>query len=141
MLIVLLLTTYWTPPPYVYTATVADRRHMSVEVASYIHDPSESNRFGTLSVEIGAAAIDWPFALADWRSADGKRRGQVSFVYICDHWNVSAVSVTKPMTVSEIIHGFGKTPRDKAMQLISKLNRLEGLQIAFLEPATPVQGC
>ena len=132
---------YPTPPPFAYTASVADRTRMSVEVASYIHDPGVPNAFKSTSVEIGATAIDWPFALADWRSADGKRHGQVSFFHMCDSWNVGAVSVNRPLTVTELTHSYGRMSEDKAAQLISKLDRLEVQQLTFLKPAKPIQGC
>ena len=141
MLIALLVTTYSTPPPYATTASVADRTRISVAVASYVHDPSGSNKFKSLDVEIGATAIDWPYALADWKSADGKRSGQVLFFHICDDWGVAAVSLTTPLTLDELTHSVGRMTKDTGSQLISKLNELEGQRIAFLKPATPVQGC
>lgn len=141
MLVALLLTTHSTPPPYAITASVEDRTRMSVAVASYIHDPSESNMFKSSAVEIGATAIDWPYALADWKSADGTRSGQVLFFHICDAWNVATVSMMRQITLDELTHSIGRMTRDKGKQLISKLDELGGQRIAFLKPATPVQGC
>ena len=140
MLIALLVTTYATPPPYATTASVEDRTRMSVAVASYIHDPSESNMFKSSAVEIGATAIDWPYALADWKSADGKRTGQVLFFHICGDWGVAVVSL-RPLTLDELTHSAGRMTKDKGSQLISKLDELEGQRIAYLKPAEPIQGC
>ena len=57
-------------------ASADERSYMAVEVANYIHDVHNrafhAGSFeGATAVEIGAAVIEQPGALADWRSETG----------------------------------------------------------------------
>jgi hypothetical protein len=123
-----------------------DRIAMSVEVANYIHDPygvgSHPNAFGGSSkIEIGSAAIEWPYALADWRSTDGKYRGQIAFWYMCDHWNVGPITIGRRMSPKELV---AMRPGDKEpvpAALIAELQKLEARHVAFIQPAHPTKGC
>jgi hypothetical protein len=128
-------------------ASDADRKGMSVEIATYIYNPYHDERHpnafgGSTRIEIGAADIEESphgrYALADWRSADGKRWGQVGFLYACDHWSIGPITVDRHMTQRELAAwGQEKT----ATKLIAGLDQLEQQHIAFVPPSQPTNGC
>ncbi|GEM_PF-4565671 len=132
-------------------ATLRERAAMSQSVADYVHDPGmgvyHTNPFKTNSVEIGAAVVETSsdplsysrFALADWRSQDASSHGQVFFRYLCDHWNVTSVSIGRPLTFQEILAA--RTPKTVAENLVAGLAGLESQQVAYLEPAVPGLSC
>jgi hypothetical protein len=91
ILLCVLLGAVTISPVIAAQATVEQRLRMSVEIASYIRDFGKRNEFHTERVDLGPTAIEGNWALADWRSDDGKLHGQVSFAYICDHWNLEKV--------------------------------------------------
>jgi len=123
-------------------ASVETRVRLSETVASYIHDYPKSNGFQTNLVEIGAAATDGQFALADWRSVDGKPHGQVAFYYLCDHWNLGKISMGSPLSVQDLVGvGFSAVPRAVASKLVSDLRALEVEHIAYLKPAKATGSC
>jgi len=118
-------------------ATVQQRMSLSVSVADYIH-PGKSNPFKTDAVELGAAAIEGRFALADWRSADRSAHGQVSFYTVCDQWYVGIVSMGRPLTAQNLVGPpqlESSVPSAIASKLVSELAQLEDLHIEYLKPA------
>lgn len=78
-------------PTYAAQAALQERTQMSISIADYIRDVGKPNPFKTHLVELGAATVEGHWALADWRSPDGKVHGRISFFYLCDHWNVGKV--------------------------------------------------
>ncbi len=129
------------------TASDQERAYMAIEVANYIHYPHDrafkAGSFnGASAVEIGAAAIEQPGALADWRAAKGSGHGQVAFLYVCDHWNVLKVSNGVPLRAEQIVvqQPFPIT-KSKANSLVAELARLEDNNVTFLKPARPRAGC
>jgi hypothetical protein len=128
-------------------ASKDERARMSVEVANYIHDTREpafaaGSFHGTTAVEIGAAVIEMPGALADWRAANGAGHGQVAFLYVCDHWNVLKISNGVPLRPDQIVvkQPFPIT-RPMANKLVAELGQLDTSNVAFLKPAKAHQGC
>ena len=139
-------------------ASTKDRSEMSVEVATYLHDPyhdgsDHPNAFGgSTKIEIGAVDVEeghfklsgydvgYRYALADWRSADGKRWGQVAFRYECDHWNIGPIAVGRRMTVADLI-AMTRENKNEATKLIADLQPLEERHIAFMPPSQPANGC
>jgi hypothetical protein len=120
-------------------ASVRDRMLMSGSASDAIY------KFKTSDVEIGAAVTGGQFgqyALAEWRSARGKLHGQVSFFYICDHWNVGKVSTGRPFRARDLVGngGFG-IPGATASKLVAELKQLDDQHIAYLKPARAAGGC
>jgi hypothetical protein len=119
---------------------------MALEVANYIHDVNPAFHAGSFDgargVEIGAAVIEQPGALADWRGANGKGRGQVAFLYVCDHWNVLKISNGMPLHPEEIVvqQPFPIT-KSVAQKLVAELAALETKNVDFLKPVRPHPGC
>jgi hypothetical protein len=147
----LLLVAVIKLPANAEQASLQDRLGMSASVADYIHDHDygKSNPFQTDAVEIGAAAIEahhsaeeyTRYALADWRSADGKGHGQVLFSYLCDHWNIEAVSIGRPFSAQRLVEEAKRLPAATASKLVAQVVQLEKLNIAYLKPAHPGISC
>jgi len=135
-----MLVAIFISPANATLASIQDRMRMSVSIADYIHD-SLSNSFKTDDVELGPAAVERNFALADWRSADGKLHGQVSFFYLCDHWNVGQVSTGRPLRAQDLIappksvRQIGSIPAKIASKLAAELAQLELRHVTYLKPA------
>jgi hypothetical protein len=146
-----MLVVVFISPANASQASIQDRMGMSQSVADYIHnrDYGKSNPFNTNTVEIGAAAIEahhsaeeyTRYALADWRSADGKVHGQVLFYYLCDHWNIEAVSSGRPFSAQGLIEQAKRLPAATASKLVDQVVQLEKLSIAYLKPAHPGFSC
>lgn len=128
-------------------ASKDERARMGVQVANYIHDTREpafhAGSFnGATAVEIGAAVIEMPGALADWRAANGSGHGQVAFLYVCDHWNVLKISNGVRLRPDQIVvkQPFPIT-RPVADKLVAELAQLDTANVTFLKPAKAHQGC
>jgi hypothetical protein len=135
------------PPSMAKEASDRDREQMSIEIANYIHDPygveSHPNAFGGgHRIAVGAAIVQGTYALADWRSADGKHWGQVAFFYMCDNWNIGPITNTRRMSVREL-SAMTRSAHDKAVpaKLIAELTVLENRRIALMPPSRPMRGC
>lgn len=138
---IILIISVW--PAVARLATVHERAELSVTIASYLHnrDYGKSNPFGTGAVEVGAAVIESRFALADWKSADGKEQGQVVFFYACDSWNVGKVT-RSPFQAQDLTgHYQGDLTKEDAAKLVAELKWAEGQSIGYLKPAKPTTGC
>jgi hypothetical protein len=127
-------------------ASADERSRMAVEVANYIHDLNPAFHAGSFdgarAVEIGAAVIEQPGALADWRGENGKGHGQVAFLYVCDHWNVLKVSNGVPLRPEQIVvqQPFPIT-KSVAKKLVAELAALETKNVVFLKAVPPHPGC
>jgi hypothetical protein len=139
-------------------ASDTDRRQMSVDVATYLHDPYHVDNDhprafgGSTKIEIGAVDVEEQtfhvqglehydrYALADWRSRDGKHWGQVSFYYTCDHWGLSAITIGHRMTLAQLL-GMPEERTTTAAKLIAELPNLEQQRFAFIPPSQPENGC
>jgi hypothetical protein len=126
-------------------ASVQERTGMSQSVADYIEDvkvgdmKADGALKGVRAVEIAAAAIEWPWALADWRSADGTAHGQILFRYMCDHWNVRKVS-REAFAQNQHLTALG-VPEPSAIKLISEIAAAETHHVAYLMPSRAGVGC
>lgn len=138
VLVVLSSAPVWAAPARSWTdvvpATIQDRARMAQEIADDVHYDGKSNVFKTDAVELGAAAIEGNTALADWRSADRTKHGQVYFFYICDHWNVGKVSIGRPLTARELETNHYSAHAVDTTKLIAELKKLESHGIAYLNP-------
>jgi hypothetical protein len=147
IVVLVMLVVVSISPANAARASVKDRMRMSVSISDYIHyhDRGKSNAFKTDAVEVGAAAIEGQFALADWRSADGRARGQVLFFYVCDDWNVGAISTGRPLSIAMVrmqspflaAHLTEKI----ASKLAAEVTRLEVQHVAYLKPTHPRPTC
>lgn len=72
---------------YVAVLPVGARNATHNELLAFSREAANDSRLG--SVEIGGGYVEGGWAVASWRSVDGKRRGQAVFFYICDHWNLA----------------------------------------------------
>lgn len=123
-------------------ASIGDRIRMSEEIANYIHGSGRSNAFKAGAVELGPATVEGNFALADWRSADRKRHGQVSFFYACDHWNVGKISVGRPFQAKDLVSkDLSNVSLKTAAKLLADLKQLENQHVAYLKPAHDEGSC
>jgi hypothetical protein len=128
-------------------ASADERARMALEVANYIHYPHDrafkAGSFnGATAVEIGAAVIEQPGGLADWRAASGKGHGQVALLYVCDHWNVLKISNGVPLRPQQIVVELPfPITRPVADKLVAELGQIETKNVAFLKPARPHPGC
>jgi hypothetical protein len=135
----LLLAAVCISPAYGAVASLGERTDISRSISAELSREyyKEANPFGTNAVEIGATviAVDFYHALADWRSADGKRHGQVFLTTKgCSLWYFDEVSVGKPLTAQELISPI--TPPKIATELVAELNKLEAEHVAYLKPVT-----
>jgi hypothetical protein len=131
-------------PASAVTANAQTRQRLAITISDYIadHDYGKSNPFKTNAVEIGAAAKEGNYALADWRSPDGKLQGQVSFFYACDGWNVGVVTADRPLEVKDLTgNSFGQMPDDVASKLVTDVAQFASLRVAYLKPAPAGPRC
>ena len=124
--------------------SVDDRKSMSASISNCIHDRevgcSNPNPFKTSSVAVGAAVeVEHYFALADWQSTDGTKRGQVYlWTKGCQIWSVGPVSIGRPLRPEELIaalHHGPITPRSfkqVAAELVDELARVDAQKVAYL---------
>ena len=123
-------------------ASVEERTRMSVSIAAYIHDFGRSSDFKTDAVELGPTAVVGNSALADWRSVDGKRHGQISFFYLCDHWNVGKISTGQPLQAKDLVgQGLSNMSTKTATKLLADLKQFEKQHVAYLKPAHNEGSC
>jgi hypothetical protein len=142
VLISMLLAIFSASPCDAAQASLHDRSRMSVAIADYIRDAGKSNDFKTDLVKLGPTVVEGNWALADWQSEDGKRRGQVSFFYVCDSWSVGKVELAQPFRVRDLTgHHFGDVPEKTAAKLVTDLKQVEKLHVAYLKPAHAELGC
>jgi hypothetical protein len=127
--------------------SIAERSQLAASIAAYIKDGDyrqsrgQANPFQSSVVEIGAAVIVWPFALANWRTPGGSVHGQVSFFYFCDHWNVGVVE-RRRIRSTELISSMAPKPltASAATALTAELAAAEASPSAYLK-ATANAGC
>lgn len=139
----LLVLVISTSPAAAHKASIDDRKSMSASISNCIHDRDFGcvpNPFKTNSVNIGAAVIvDDYLALADWRSTDGTRSGQVALWTMgCQIWNVGRVSIGRALRQDELLNVIGHSPvkprstSRTATELVDELAQVEAQKIAYL---------
>ena len=126
-------------------ATVEERQSISHSISDCIRDRSERcAAFKTTSVKIGvtveSSEADW-LALADWKSSDGKKAGQVFLsTKGCGIWDVDVVSFGRPLTSKEIYAFLTRWPvvsppqraKRVTLELTSELARIDARSVAYL---------
>lgn len=144
ILIAVLLLVVAISPALADKASVEDRMGMSASISNCIHDRVRgcaTNPFKTISVEIGAAVLTLRYgvALADWKSADGTKRGQVFLsTKGCQLWNVGPVSVGRALSSDELSAYLGEhlswvqSPKQVATNLVRDLAQIDAQNVAYL---------
>jgi hypothetical protein len=144
ILIALLLLIISISPAFADKASVEDRQFMSASISNCMHDCefgcSNPNPFKTTSVKIGAAVvIQYYFALADWKSTDGTKRGQ-AFLSTngCQIWSVGPVSIGHALHpeeltayISERLSGL-RASKQVATKLVDELAQVEAQNVVYL---------
>ena len=72
---------------YVAALPAGARNATHNELLAFSREAANDSQLG--SVEIGGGYVEGYWAIASWRSVDGKRRGQAVFFHVCDHWNLA----------------------------------------------------
>lgn|SRR5271165_1715514 len=72
-----------------------------------------------IAVRVAAVAVQGPWALADWKSADGRTRGRALLRYSCFQWNVEHEGFGNVMNTSYLISQ--GVPSGRAKQLIADI--------------------
>lgn len=133
-----------TAPAFADKASVEDRMGMSGSISNCIHDRDygcSTNPFKTSSVEIGAAVflLRYGVALADWKSTDGTKRGQVFLsTKGCQVWTVGPVSIERALRSDELSAYLGEhliwvpSPKQVATKLVDELAQLDARNVAYL---------
>jgi hypothetical protein len=124
---------------YAAQASTEERTRIAGAVADYIHDSGKANAFRSSVVELGATAIEWPWALAAWRSTDRTVHGEVLLKYMCDQWNVHDLS-TGILTQAQRLTLQG-VPAAVATKLVADLEELAGTHVAYVKASRPRIGC
>lgn len=131
-----MLIAVFIAPAYATQASLQDRTRMSISIADYIVDVGKPNPFKTDLVELGAATIEEHWALADWKSSDGKVHGRVLFYHLCDHWNVGKVVTAQGLRARDFVgQGIPGLPSETAAKLVAELSQLENQYLVYLKPA------
>ena len=125
-----------TRPVYSATASIADRARIATAIATEIRD-NGPGIFRTKGVELGPAAIERPWAIADWRSVDGNVKGQVILVYRCDQWNVRGI-IAGAFNSQEL--AARSVPPVKVTQLLADLSELKR-EVAYTKIGRPGLSC
>lgn len=121
---------------YAATASTAEHARLATAVANAIRD-NGPGIFRTRDVDLGPAAIELPWAIADWRSVEGNSKGQVIFRYFCDSWNVAGIA---PGTFNAQELAARGVPPDKATRLLADLSR-SAHDVAYTKIGQPGLGC
>ena len=142
ILITALLLVVTTVPALADKASVEDREYISASISNCIHrrDPGCSpNPFKTNSVEVGATVEIQMIALADWKSTDGTKHGQVFLsTKGCQLWYVGLVSIERALRPEELTASMGgylsepRLTKQVAKELVDELAQIEAQNIAYL---------
>lgn len=138
-LLILLLATVTLPA----SARPATHR----ELVAFSRESANDSRLG--SVDIGSGFVEsdsaWSWAIATWRSGDGRRHGQALFFYMCDHWNLTEVT-TGVFTKSQLLRvSYEMASMTVSPKLAPKLAadsiELQHTRTAYLPPSRPTATC
>jgi hypothetical protein len=94
------------------------------------------------SVEIGGGYVEGSWAIASWRSVDGKRRGQAVFYHMCDHWNLAQTKEgTFTKSALSRLHRAQPLTARIAAQLAADSTELQRTHTAYLPPSHRTPTC
>jgi hypothetical protein len=116
------------------------RKATHSELLAFSREAANDSQLG--SVEIGGGYVEGSWAVASWRSVDGKRRGQALFFHICDHWNL-AETREGAFTKSGLsrLHRVQPLPPQIAAQLEADSIELQRIHTAYLPPSHRTPTC
>ena len=126
--------------PYVAAMPAGAREATHSELLAFSREAANDSRLGR--VEIGGGYVEGGWAVASWRSADGKRRGQAVFFHLCDHWNLAetkAGAFTRS-DLSRLPRLQPLTPTIAAWLEADSIN-LQRIHTAYLPPAQRTPTC
>jgi hypothetical protein len=110
------------------------------ELLAFSREAANDSKLG--SVEIGGGYVEGSWAVASWRSVDGKRRGQAVFFHLCDHWNLAETraGVFTKSGLSRLHRVQPLTPKIAA-QLEADSIKLQRTHTAYLPPSRRTPTC
>lgn len=125
---------------YVAALPVGARNATHNELLAFSREVANDSRLG--SVEIGGGYVEGSWAVASWRSADGKRRGQAAFFHRCDHWNLAETRVGA-FTKADLLRLDRVQPLNPkiAAQLEADSIELQRAHTAYLPPSRRTPTC
>ena len=125
---------------YVAALPVGARKATHNELLAFSREVANDSQLG--SVEIGGGYVEGSWAVASWRSVDGKRRGQAVFFHLCDHWNLAETraGVFTKSDLSRLHRAQPLTPRIAA-QLEADSIKLQRTHSAYLPPSHRTPTC
>ena len=119
-------------PASAATASASDRAAMSVATANYLVKVKD-DLLSHGGAEIGAAAIEGDWAIADFRSGDGSEHGQLLFKRGCGRWVMRIAMEGSSLDVDDLT-SYG-VPSDAARKLVSEIPQQR--QVAYLAAQKP----
>ena len=125
---------------YVAALPAGARKATHDELLAFSREAANDSQLG--SVGIGSGYVEGSWAIASWRSADGKRRGQALFFHICDHWNL-AETREGVFTRSDLsrLHRVQPLTPQIAAQLEADSIKLQRIHTAYLRPSHRTPTC
>lgn len=119
---------------YVAALPAGARRATHDELLAFSREAANDSRLGR--VGIGGGYVEESWAIASWRSVDGKRRGQAVFFHMCDHWNLAETreGVFTRSDLSRLHRAQPLTPQIAA-QLEADSIKLQRIHTAYLRPS------
>ncbi len=125
---------------YVAALPAGARKATHDELLAFSREAANDSRVG--SVGIGGGYVEGAWAIASWRSVDGKRRGQALFFHICDHWNLAETreGVFTRSHLSRLDRAQPLTPQIAA-RLEADSIELQRIHTAYLRPSHRTPTC
>jgi hypothetical protein len=133
----IVLTISWL---FVAAQPAGARQATHSELLAFSREAAADSRLG--SVEIGGGYVEGSWAVASWRSVDGKRRGQAVFFHMCDHWNLAEAraGVFRKPYLSRLHRVQPLTPQIAALLEADSL-KLQRVHTAYLPPSHRTPAC
>jgi hypothetical protein len=125
---------------YAAALPVGARNATHDELLAFSREVANDSRL--VSVEIGGGYVEESWAVASWRSVDGKRRGQAVFFHLCDHWNLAETKagVFTRSDLSRLHRVQPLTPKIAALLEADSI-KLQRAHTAYLPPSHRTPTC
>jgi hypothetical protein len=125
---------------YVAALPAGARQATHTELLEFSREAANDSQLG--SVEIGGGYVEGSWAVAAWRSADGKRHGQAVFYHLCDHWNLAETraGVFTKSHLSHLHRVQPLTPQIAAMLEADSI-KLQRTHTSYLPPSHRTPTC
>jgi len=125
---------------YVGAQLAGARQATHDELLAFSREVANDPRLG--SVEIGGGHVEGSWAVASWRSVDGKRRGQAVFFHMCDHWNLAEARAGVFMKSDLLrLHRAEPLTPQIAARLEADSLKLQRIHTAYLPPSHRTPTC